>query len=121
MSDEPDREGLRDRLVETIRWLAAEPAKALAVMPDERMTPDEIALDIEHWVSAARDWHLADDDVIDLLGEIDRTFKEMSGQENAARWTPEALRSSGEWASQRERAREVLRLMGVARADDSLV
>ena len=115
-----DNRGRLEKLVWAIRWLAAEPDAALAVVDDPRIVPDEIALDLEHWLEVARDHDLIDGPALDLLTEIDETFSKMSGQDNADLWTPAAVMSSVDWSVQRQRARVVLTLKGEARTDADL-
>jgi hypothetical protein len=109
----------RQELLWSLRWLAAEPEAALAAVPGV-VTADEIALDIGHWLEIARELDLLDQPVLSMVVEIDRQFASMSGAGNDARWTDQALRTSSEWAMQRERARSVLSAMGESRADDDL-
>jgi hypothetical protein len=113
----PDR---FDKLVWAIRWLAAEPAAALAVVDDPRIVPDEIALDLDWWLDVAVGHGLVKSPALEILTEIDETFTRMSGPENARHWTPEAVTSSKEWADQRDRARNALGLLGRDRADNDL-
>jgi hypothetical protein len=44
----------------------------------------------------------------------------MSEPGNDEKWTDQTLRTSAEWALQRERARNVLAALGKSRADDDL-
>lgn len=108
-------------LLWTLRWLAAEPDAAIAAAP-KYCVVDEIATDIEHWMMVARGWDLVDPSVLARIEEIDREFAAMF----EANWTDNhrdedrVLLSSPAWARQRDRAREVLALMGEERADSEL-
>jgi hypothetical protein len=81
---------------------------------------DEIALDIEHWLEVGRDSGLLDEPVLRLLVEIDGQFDAMSKVGNDDMWTEQAIRTSPEWAIQRERARTALAALGESRADADL-
>jgi hypothetical protein len=118
--DDGEKEGIVERLVWTVRWLAAEPNAALNVVDDPRIVPAEIANDLDTWLEVASEHGLVEGRAHDVLTQIDETFSLMSGEENAHHWTPEAVRSSREWAEQRERARTVLALLGQERADGDL-
>jgi hypothetical protein len=109
----------REELVWSLRWLAAEPEAALAAVPGV-VTADEIALDIGHWLEVARDWDLLEAPVLGLVTEIDTQFRAMSEPGNADKWTDQALAASAEWATQRERARTALALLGESRADGEI-
>lgn len=110
---------LRDRLLWSIRWLAADPEKALSAAPGT-VVADEIALDFNHWLSVGVGHGLVDEAALKILTVIDAEFDAISGERNADQWTPEAVATSAVWKAQRDRARQVLALMGEARADDDL-
>lgn len=107
-------------MVWAIRWLAADPEAALTAVDDERIVPDEIAEDLDHWLEVCRGWNLIDEPTLAILDAIDQAFSEMSGLSNAENWTPEAVRTSEMWLQQRMRARDALTQMGEARADERL-
>jgi hypothetical protein len=117
--DDPLNAWRRQELLWSLRWLAAAPEAALAAIPGV-VAADEIALDIDHWLEVARDWNLLDEPVLSLVVEIDRQFDAMSEPGNEDTWTDQAIRTSPEWATQRERAREALAALGESRADADL-
>ena len=117
--DDPLNAWRRQELLWSLRWLAAEPEAALAAVPGIS-TADEIALDIGDWLELARQWNLLDERVLGLVAEIDLQFDAMSKPGNEDQWTDQALRTSAEWAMQRERARTVLTALGESRADADL-
>lgn len=119
MSDRPDA-AVFERLLWAVRWLAAEPAAAMAAVELPWIVPDEIALDFGDWLEVVRSQGPLDGPLDELLSQIDEHFSLMSEPGNGHHWTPEAVTSSKEWADQRERARDVLALLGEERADDDL-
>jgi hypothetical protein len=62
-----------------MRWLAAEPEAALAVLED-RMAPDEIALSLEDVLVLGDLAGVVDQSALDVVLGIDRAFEEMSGE-----------------------------------------
>lgn len=115
----PSDDGLnpwrRQELIWALRWLAADPEAAIAAYHGV-VTADEIALDLDHWYEMTRAWGLLDDPTAEALKAIDETFEAMSDA-GPDLWTDEAIRSSTEWAEQRERARAALVRLGESRAD----
>jgi len=118
--DDTERARIRDRLIWAVRFIAAEPDPALALIEREHIHVDEFALTLDDWLPVARQERVVEPSVMVLLDEIDSVFESMSKPEHADQWTDVAVRSGAEWAAQRERARDVLRLLGVGRADDDL-
>jgi hypothetical protein len=118
--DETERAWALDRLIWAVRFIAAEPDASLALIERERISVDELALTLEDHLPVARQEGVVGTDVLAALEEIDSVFDAMSGPEHADQWTDVAVRSGAEWVAQRERARQVLRLMGEPRADDEL-
>ena len=117
--DDPLNAWRRQELVWSLQWLAAEPEAALTAVPGV-VTADEIALDIDHWLGVARGWGLLDERALTLVVEIDRQFDAMSEPGGEDLWTDQAIRTSSEWAVQRERARAALAALGESRADADL-
>ena len=109
-----------EQLVWVMRWLAAEPDAALAAVEDPRIAPDEIALSLDDVLVVGDLGEVVNQPALDLVLVIDQTFDEMSGQEHAELWTLEALTSNALWTLQRDRARDVLQVLGEQRADDDL-
>lgn len=101
-----------------VRWLAAEPDKALAAVGDARVVPDDLANSLSDWLELTAGSDAVTEVVRDALLVIDREFDEMSGRLDL--WTPQALACRAEWQRQRERAREILIQMGEERSDDGL-
>ncbi len=109
-----------DQLLWILRRLAAEPEHAFAGYPDRRLLPDELANDLDDRLTVVSANKLLAPALLAALHEIDDQFSEMSGEEHAELWTPEAISSHPLWAAQRERARAVLALMGEQRRDGEL-
>ena len=118
--DDGTRDSILDRLTWAIRFIAADPDFALALIEREHLHVDEFALTLGDWLPLARQEGVVGKDVLAVLDEIDGVFEAMSGAGHADQWTDVAVRSGAEWAAQRERARNALRLMGVSRADNDL-
>ncbi len=112
---------IADELLWTLRRLAAEPEQAFAGYLDRRLLPDELANDLDQWITVAASNGLLSPEPLAALRGIDHRFAQMSGTEHAKLWTPEAFVSHPFWAAQRERARAVLTLLGKQRRDDELV
>jgi hypothetical protein len=117
-------QGLVRHMVWALRWVAAEPEAALAPLRGTDgawiMSPDEIAITLEDWWLPLKARDVLAPEVKDAISEIDAAFNAMSGRNQPDDWTPEAVRSSQDWAAQRKRARDVLALLGEPRADDDL-
>lgn len=103
-----------------VRFIAAEPDPALALIEREHLHIEELALTLQDTLPMARQERVVGKDVMAILEEIDAVFVVMGGPEHADQWTDVAVRSGAEWAAQRERARQVLRLIGEERADGEL-
>lgn len=118
--DETERAWVRASLIWAVRFIAAEADASLALIERERISVDELALTLDDYLPLARQEGVVGPEVMAVLDEIDSVFDAMSGPEHADQWTDVAVRSGAEWAAQRERARQALRLMGESRADDEL-
>jgi hypothetical protein len=118
--NDAERAWVRDSLVWAVRFIAAEPDASLELIERERISIDELALTLDDYLPLAREEGLVGTDAMEVLDEIDAVFDAMSGPEHADQWTDVTVRSGAEWAAQRERARQVLRLMGEPRADEEL-
>jgi hypothetical protein len=108
----------QQELLWTLRWLAAEPDAAMGAVHGI-CTPDEIALDLDHWFEIAQVWGLLDERLIRSIGAINDEFGRMTDLDGEL-WTDEAFRTSPAWAEQRERARLALATMGESRDDAHL-
>lgn len=118
--DDTERARVLERLIWAVRFIAADPDPALALIEQEHLHVEELALTLDDWLPLARQEAVVGKAVLAVLDEIDGVFEAMSGTGHADQWTDVAVRSGAEWAAQRDRARNVLRLMGVSRADDDL-
>jgi hypothetical protein len=108
----------RDRLLWTLRWLAAEPEKALSVARDPRIVPEELAEDLHLWLYECPGAEDLRTERWEAAFEIDRALDRMS--DHPGLWTTEAFATDPEWTRLRERARVLLSELGVDRADDHL-
>ncbi|OKJ74721.1 hypothetical protein AMK31_31120 [Streptomyces sp. TSRI0107] len=97
--------------MESLTVLAADAQSQVAWLDRHRVVADEIALDFDHAVgmveALVEEGHLGRDVLPDLL-EIDAILSEMSGAENADRWTREALSVDEGWSRTRRLSRRVL-------------
>jgi hypothetical protein len=122
VNDVPPDDGLNagrlEELYWALRWLAAEPEAAVTAF-DGVVTGDEIALDLSQWYEVARDWGLLDGETAEAVRAIDEQFSVMSDGP-AELWSDDAIRHAPEWAAQRERARVVLKRLGVPRTDNEI-
>jgi hypothetical protein len=107
-----------DQLVWNTRWLAAEPEMTLAAEP--RVGPDEIALCLDDILAIEPLEEIVAPALAEMVTEIDRAWTEMTDSGRDDLWTAAAVRSSPEWAAQRERARAVLRALNEPRDDAGL-
>jgi hypothetical protein len=118
--DDGTRDSIRERLIWAVRFIAAEPDAAIALIEREHLHIDELALVLDDVLPVARLEGVVPPDALAILDEIDSVFDAMSGEAHTEQWTDVAVRSGAEWGAQRERAREVLRLLGASRADEEL-
>ena len=111
--------GIHEKLVWALRWIAAEPEAAIAALGG-RMDPVEIALTLEDWWLVIKERETFDAELQARISEMDATFQAISGPDQGDHWTDDAVRSDPIWATQRDRARLALALMGEHRDDDGL-
>lgn len=102
---------LFNRLIETLRLLAASADDQIAAFPDTVSVPDEIVETFE--LSAAFlpklvDAGIADQPLQDGIAQLDREFSEMSSATDKAIWTTQSLAQGGHWHQIRVCARAVL-------------
>ena len=106
------------RLEHAVQRLALAASDQVAQYPEwvARATADELALDFGHWfeVCASILEDSGEDDGLALLRAIYDTLDSFSGEQNAARWTIDALAKDPIWARLREQAREALAHFGWA-------
>ncbi|MBD0742766.1 hypothetical protein BG418_14935 [Streptomyces sp. CBMA152] len=91
--------------------LAADAADQQAWLAAHRVETDDLALDFEHALRTAATLAAAgriEADVMARLEAIDARFTNMSGQQNAHRWTPQALATDTGWHEARAQARQIL-------------
>ncbi|MEU4170399.1 hypothetical protein AB0F46_26420 [Streptomyces sp. NPDC026665] len=109
--ESPEPSFRRRLLIESLSVLAADAQTQVAWLVRYAVMADEIALDFDHAFSMAEslvtEGRLAHGVVADLQ-RINATLSEMSGAENADRWTRNVLSSDEGWALTRQLARRVL-------------
>jgi hypothetical protein len=101
----------RRLLVESLTVLAADASVQVAWLERHDVPTDEIALDFDH--AFRMTGRLVEEgqlsrNVLPELRDIDVVFNEMSGEQNAARWTRDALASDAGWIKARQLARRIL-------------
>jgi hypothetical protein len=111
------RAWIYERLVWSLRWLAAEPEAALVAL-DRGFPPDVEMAETLADVLPALGPDIVDQHALDAIRAIDDAFGLMARQEEL--WTAEAVRTHDLWRHQRERARAVLVMLNEERADDQL-
>lgn len=109
--ESPDSLFRRRLLLESLTVLAADAQSQVAWLAKHDVVPDEIALDFDHAFGVAE--ALVEEGqlgrgVLPGLREIDALLSEMSGAENAGRWTRDALSIDEGWIQARRLARRVL-------------
>lgn len=101
------------------RWrLLYDARTALASEPEQQIAglggahPDELALDFDNAkgvvATLQSEGVVFSDDSIDVLRTLDAELDLMSGPDNHALWTTDALRRSDRWALVRQLAREAI-------------
>jgi hypothetical protein len=109
--ESPDPSFRRRLLMESLAVLAADAQTQVTWLDRHAVMTDEIALDFDHAFRMAEalvaDGQLARGVMADLQ-EIDGILSRMSGDENADRWTRDALCTDDGWALARRLARRVL-------------
>lgn len=106
------------RLVDAIQLLAADYETQREAIPNFAHLPDELALIysesllcIEQHTDELVDFGFLSGSALQKLRELDDTLARISGKPSL--WTIDALTHSSEWQQVRERAREILRQLGV--------
>ncbi|MEU5116912.1 hypothetical protein AB0G64_36125 [Streptomyces longwoodensis] len=101
----------RRLLLEALAVLAADASSQVAWLAKHDVVTDEIALDFDHAFGMA-DALVGEGQlgcgVLPDLREIGALLREMSGAENADRWTRDALSVDEGWSQTRQLARRVL-------------
>ncbi|MER5402586.1 hypothetical protein [Streptomyces sp. NPDC002599] len=109
--ESPDPLFRRRLLLESLTMLAADAQSQVAWLAKYDVVTDEFALDFDHAFRMAET--LVEEGqlgrgVLPDLQEIDAALGEMSGAENAGRWTRDALSVDEGWIQARRLARRVL-------------
>jgi hypothetical protein len=105
-----------ERLITSLRALAAPADAQVARYPDFTVRADELALEFDDallLVSDCPQLRLGGEQV-EALARVDRLLERMSGAEHAGMWTEAALRGEPEWDRIRRAASEALRALGYA-------
>ncbi len=101
----------RRLLLQSLIMLAADATSQVSWLAKHDVGPDEIALDFDHAFGMAEalveEGELGSG-VLPELREIDAVLSEMSGAENAGRWTMDALSVDEGWIQTRRLARRAL-------------
>ncbi|MFI9723825.1 hypothetical protein ACIHFE_29905 [Streptomyces sp. NPDC052396] len=109
--ESPDPSFRRRLLIESLSVLAADAQTQVAWLVKHGVMTDEIALDFEHTFRMAEvlvEEEQLDRRVLPDLHGIEAVLSEMSGSENADRWSRDALSSDEGWSRSRRLARRVL-------------
>lgn len=107
--------GELNRLVESLQALALPATEQTALFPAFVHVPDELALTFEYsmrLMEQSAEFETLTALQRSTLGELDRRLAELSGQQNAAFWTVEALRQDPRWEELRTLARRILQSLG---------
>lgn len=107
---EVNREWLLRGLCQSLVLLAADGETALAGVPDGCCKPDELALDFDDYRQAVVGNFRGElpPELVAALAAVDAAFDAVHGDG----WSDEAVRSSPEWATIRERAGLALAVFG---------
>lgn len=101
-----------ERLRAAVQHLSLSADAALARLPSVVVRADELALNFADGLLSAGVHAGLTDAQRNALGALDGQLEAMSGTENDALWTDDAVRVSAEWASVRRLAGEVLTAFG---------
>lgn len=103
-----------DRLLITLRALAASPDEQLERFPDLVAKPDELALDFDDAYRLLQQCQQLELSAAqrDAVAAVDRLLGQLSGPEHGMLWTEAALRRAPEWEQVRGAARAALRVLG---------
>jgi hypothetical protein len=111
----PDSSSHRRQVIDALAMLAAEATEQRAWVEKLRVATDELALTFDDAFRLVpvlvEEGHL-DAGVVPDLQAIDEVFSAMSGQQNAGRWSFDALADDPGWITVRELARRVLAVAG---------
>jgi hypothetical protein len=99
-------------MIDALALLGASSADQLAWIDKYQVTTDEVALEFDdalHLLSGVWPGHgESSEDVMSRLRLVDAVLGEMSGVENAERWSREALSADAGWCRVRALARDLL-------------
>jgi 4'-phosphopantetheinyl transferase EntD len=105
-----------DRLLITLRALAASPDEQIERFPNVVATPDELALDFDDAYLLLQQCQQLELSAAqrEAVGDVDHLLAQMTEPERRALWTEAAFRRAPEWERVRSAARTALRLLGYA-------
>lgn len=106
-----------EKLVQALRLLAAPPEQLRQLFPDFVDIPDELALELDHWLVFGVHFvsqGLISGEQLHDMQSIDDVFGAFSGKQHSEFWTMEAVSSSEVWEQLRQKAKSILASMGVA-------
>jgi hypothetical protein len=99
---------MRDQLQSAVLALAQPAEVQLSLFPDFVCKADELALNFEDGLyELVGHEHEITDEQRMAIDELDRLLQSMSGKQNAALWTDEAVRSHSMWEEIRKTAKMV--------------
>ncbi len=99
------------RMIEALAVLGADSADQLAWIDKHKVVTDELALESDdafRLIADLRQEEFLDTEALGKLQLIDAVLEEMSGRENAERWSREALATDAGWRQVRTLARDLL-------------
>jgi hypothetical protein len=117
----PDENAARAADFRELKWslqaLAFPASDQPGLFPQFAASPDQLALDFEHWASVVKETYEEElsSAQLDALAAISRTLQTISGHAaefEAELWTEEAVRSSSHWDDIRRVAAAALEVFG---------
>lgn len=105
-----------EKLVQALKLLAARPEQLRQLFPDFVDVPDELALELDHWLVFGVDFvsqGLVSEEQLHDVQSIDDVFEAFSGRQDSQFWTMEAVASSEVWEQLRQKAKSILASMGI--------
>ncbi|WP_338692659.1 hypothetical protein V2W30_00525 [Streptomyces sp. Q6] len=98
-------------MIEALALLGADSADQLAWIDRYKVVTDELALEFDdafRLIADLQQDEFLDTEALGKLQLIDTVLEEMSGRENAERWSGEALANDAGWRQVRTLARDLL-------------